>query len=76
MSNFNKKYKQKGVKGLFDEQEANEKLSKIGNQLEKISFVIDFEFFRFSLESKLLNPYPELRLIRKIMLELSLTMTL
>jgi hypothetical protein len=55
MSNFNKKYKPSGKKGLFDVQEAIEKLSKIGNPLEKISSVIDFEFFRSSLESKLLN---------------------
>ncbi|MBI2259117.1 MAG: IS5 family transposase [Flavobacteriia bacterium] len=44
-----------GKKGLFDEQDAIEKLSKIGNPLEKISSVIDFEFFRLPLESKLLN---------------------
>lgn len=55
MSNFNKKYKPSGKKGLFDEQEAIEKPSKIGNPLEKISSVIDFEFFRLPLESKLLN---------------------
>lgn len=55
MSNFNKKYKPQGKKSLFDEQESIEKLSKIGNPLEKISSVIDFEFFRSSLESKLLN---------------------
>lgn len=55
MNNFKKKYKPKGIKGLFDEQEAIEKLSKIGNPLEKISSVIDFEFFRLPLESKLLN---------------------
>lgn len=55
MSNFNKKYKPLGKKGLFDEQDAIEKLSKIGNPLEKISSVIDFEFFRLPLESKLLN---------------------
>lgn len=55
MSDFNKKYKQQGKISLFDEQDAMERLSKIGNPLEKISVVIDFEFFRASLESKLLN---------------------
>ena len=40
------KYKKTGNRSLFDEQEAQEKLSAIGNPLEKISSVIDFEFFR------------------------------
>ena len=49
------KYKPTGNKGLFDEQETQEKLSKIGNPLEMISRVVDFEMFRDKLESKLLN---------------------
>jgi IS5 family transposase len=49
------KYKSKGEKGLFDEQFTIERLSAIGNPLEKISNVIDFESFRITLESKLLN---------------------
>lgn len=49
------KYKTKGEKGLFDEQFTIERLSAIGNPLEKISNVIDFETFRATLESKLLN---------------------
>ena len=44
------KYKSKGKKGLFDEQFAIEKLSSIGNPLERISKVIDFESFRATLE--------------------------
>lgn len=48
-------YKAKGEKGLFDEQFTIERLSEIGNPLEKISNVIDFENFRITLESKLLN---------------------
>ncbi len=48
-------YKNRGNKGLFDEQETQERLSKIGNPLEMISEVIDFEIFREKLESKLLN---------------------
>jgi transposase, IS5 family len=49
------KYKITGNKGLFDEQETQEKLSNIGNPLEKINNVINFEMFRIKLESKLLN---------------------
>ncbi len=48
-------YKAKGEKGLFDEQFTIERLSEIGNPLEKISNVVDFESFRSILESKLLN---------------------
>ena len=39
-------YKTKGEKGLFDEQFTIERLSEIGNPLEMISNVIDFERFR------------------------------
>lgn len=48
-------YKTKGKKGLYDEQFSIERLSEIGNPLEKISNVIDFEMFRNTLEEKLLN---------------------
>jgi IS5 family transposase len=48
-------YKKQGKKGLFDEQNALEHMNEMGNPLEKISSVIDFEFFRELLESKLLN---------------------
>jgi len=48
-------YKMQGKKGLYDEQFAIERLSDIGNPLEKISNVIDFEVFRNTLEAKLLN---------------------
>jgi IS5 family transposase len=48
-------YKLSGNKGLFDEEFTKERLSAIGNPLESISKVINFEFFRDSLESKLLN---------------------
>jgi len=43
------KYKTKGNKGLFDEQFTIERLPVIGNPLEKISKVIDFESFRTTL---------------------------
>ena len=48
-------YKSTGKKSLFDEQFSAEKLSEIGNPLDEISNVIDFEMFRFLLESKLIN---------------------
>ena len=49
------KYKKTGNISLFDFQNTQERLSLIGNPLEKISKVIDFEQFRSKLESKLLN---------------------
>ena len=48
-------YKTTGNRGLFDEQETYQKLSNIGNPLEKISEVIDFEMFRDIIEAKMLN---------------------
>ena len=38
-------YKSTGKKSLFDEQFTSEKLSEIGNPLEMIGRVIDFEIF-------------------------------
>jgi IS5 family transposase len=49
------KYRKTGKMGLFDTENQREKLSQIGNPLEKISKVIDFEMFRPSLEEHLLN---------------------
>jgi len=51
----NQKYKNSGNRGLFDEQETYQKLSSIGNPLEKIDKVIDFEYFRNILEEGVLN---------------------
>lgn len=51
----NPQYKSHGKKSLFDEQFSTQLLSEIGNPLETISKVIDFEMFRSTLESKLLN---------------------
>ena len=48
-------YKLRGNKGLFDEEFTMERLSAIGNPLEAITSVIDFELFRELLERKLLN---------------------
>lgn len=49
------KYKKSVNSGLFDEQETYQKLSSIGNALEMIANVIDFEMFRIIIESKLFN---------------------
>lgn len=49
------KYKITGNRGLFDEQENITKLATIGNPLEMISNVIDFEIFRNTLEESLLK---------------------
>ena len=53
MSTF--KYKQSGRISLFDKDERREKLSKLGNLLEKLHNVIDFEMFRQELEKSMLN---------------------
>ncbi len=49
------KYKTTGNISLFDEQETYQKLSAIGNPLERILDVVDFEIFRETLEAGLLN---------------------
>lgn len=48
-------YKNTGRRGLFDEQENIEKLSIIGNPLDRVEEVVDFEMFRDTLEDALLN---------------------
>lgn len=48
-------YKNTGKRGLFDEQKSIEKLSIIGNPLDRISNVVDFEVFRNSIKEALLN---------------------
>lgn len=52
---FSKKYRNTGVISLFDREDTEEKLSKIGNPLERLLHVIDFEMFRSTLEDVLLN---------------------
>jgi len=49
------KYKSQGKEGLYDEQYSIERLSEIGNPIEAISKVVDFEMFRATLEEKLLK---------------------
>ena len=48
-------FKQTGRISLFDKNETSEKLSKLGNPLEKLHNVIDFEMFREILEENMLN---------------------
>ena len=48
-------YKQFDRIGLFDKTETYDKLSKLGNPLEKLHKVIDFEMFRATLEENMLN---------------------
>src|SRR5680860_203802 len=48
-------YRSTGKKTLFDAEFSVEKLSEIGNPLEKIGKAIDFEMFREVLEGKLPN---------------------
>jgi len=48
-------FKQTGRISLFDKNETSEKLSKLGNPLEKLHNVIDFEMFRAILEENMLN---------------------
>lgn len=48
-----KSYKYHGKRGFFDEQFSKERLSDIGNPLEAISKVVDFEIFRTTIETKL-----------------------
>lgn len=49
------KYKTLGKKSLFDDQFNKIRLHEIGNPLETIRRVIDFEMFRETLETHLLN---------------------
>ena len=48
-------YKQRGQIGLFDTEATSSKLSKLGNPLEKLHKVIDFEIFRSILETYMLK---------------------
>ena len=46
-------YKIQGNMGLFDEEHTLEKLDEMGNPLDRLSGVIDFEMFRDILEKAL-----------------------
>ncbi|GHV42802.1 hypothetical protein FACS1894180_0140 [Bacteroidia bacterium] len=50
-----KNYKQTDKIQLFDQELRSAKLSKLGNPLEKLHKIIDFELFRPLLEEKMLN---------------------
>ena len=49
------KYKTTGNQTLFDAENVAQKLSEIGNPLEKLDRVIDFERFRSRLEESMVN---------------------
>lgn len=49
------KYKTTGKQTLFDAENAAQKLSEMGNPLEKLDSVIDFEMFRSRLEEAMVN---------------------
>ena len=49
------KYKTTGKQTLFDAENSARKLSEIGNPLEKLDSVIDFEMFRSRLEASMVN---------------------
>lgn len=48
-------YKTTGNQTLFDAENAAQKLSAIGNPLDKLDCVIDFEKFRHALEEEMVN---------------------
>jgi len=48
-------YKYVGRVWVFDKDETSAKLSKLGNPLEKLHNVIDFEVFRSELEANMLS---------------------
>jgi transposase, IS5 family len=52
---MSRRYKTQGKIGLFDKEFATKQLSEMGNPLEAISKVVDFEYFRSLLECKMLN---------------------
>jgi len=49
------KFKQSGRVGLFDTATKSGKLTKLGNPLERLHKVIDFEMFRKDLETNMMN---------------------
>ena len=48
------KYKTTGNIGLFDQESISEKLSSLGNPLEKLNGVIDFEMLSKELEENMI----------------------
>ena len=53
MTMESKAYRQQGIMGLFDKEDTLEKLNQMGNPLDKLAKVIDFEMFRETLETGL-----------------------
>jgi IS5 family transposase len=54
-----KNYKLQGAQGLFDQEYSQEHLVKMGNPLEKLKKVINFEIFRDTLEKELEKKEPK-----------------
>ena len=54
MEQRKQEYKTQGNVGLFDDEETLKKLNNMGNPLDRLSGVIDFEMFRDILEKALL----------------------
>ena len=52
MKNTGKTYRPQGNVGLFDNDEAIDKLNAMGNPLAKLADMIDFEMFREELTKK------------------------
>ena len=49
------RYKSRGRVGFFDQERRSRKISKLGNPLERLDKVINFEMFREELEINMLN---------------------
>ena len=50
-------YRQQGNMGLFDNEGTLQKLNQMGNPLDKLAKVVDFEMFRETLEDGLLKEH-------------------
>ena len=57
-------YKKSGTVTLFDTQNIKENLSELGNPLERLSKVVDFEMFRNALEDVFENKAKKKMIIR------------
>ena len=54
MEQRKQEYKTQGNMGLFDDEETLKKLNNMGNPLDRLSGMIDFEMFREIFEDALL----------------------
>ena len=51
---MSRRYKTQGKIGLFDKEFSTKQLAEMGNPLEAIRKMVDFQYFRSLLESKML----------------------